>query len=212
MSGAAPGRPDPFSGALEPGAAPALLLIDLVGAYFDEDGPFAVGSAEPLLAAGRLLASARDAGIPVVHTRVGYAEGGIDGGHFIRKVPALEVFIGDGPLGRIRAEVAPAAGEPVLIKQYASAFFGTSLAATLRASGVDTVILAGVSTSGCVRASAVDALQHGFVPIVVRDAVGDRDPSAHEANLHDIQTKYGEVRGIESVLETIRRSRKEDRA
>jgi maleamate amidohydrolase len=90
-------------------------------------------------------------------------------------------------------EVAPRPGEPVVVKQYASGFFGTSLASTLTALGVDTTVIAGVSTSGCVRATAVDACQHGFVPLVVRDAVGDRDAGPHEANLFDLQAKYAEV-------------------
>ena len=90
-------------------------------------------------------------------------------------------------------EVAPVDGELVITKQYASAFFGTSLASTLVARGVDTVVLVGVSTSGCIRATGVDAIQHGFIPLVVRDAVGDRTAQAHEANLFDLQAKYAEV-------------------
>lgn len=118
----------------------------------------------------------------------------------MKKVPQLSVFVDDGPLSAFMPEVAPREGEPVITKQYASAFFGTSLAATLSFHGVDTVVLTGVSTSGCVRASAVDALQHGFIPLVVRDAVGDRGRAQHEANLFDIQAKYGE---IASEIETI---------
>ena len=90
-------------------------------------------------------------------------------------------------------EVAPVEGELVIIKQYASAFFGTSLASTLVARGIDTVVLVGVSTSGCIRATAVDAVQHGFIPLVVRDAVGDRTSQTHDANLFDLQAKYAEV-------------------
>src|SRR6202012_3713622 len=101
-----------------------------------------------------------------------FAEGGIDGGQFFKKVAALSHFVGDTPLGQIMPEVAPLPGEPVLVKQYASAFFGTSLASTLHSNGVGTVLIAGVSTSGCVRATAVDTVQYGFVPMVVRDAVG----------------------------------------
>jgi maleamate amidohydrolase len=90
-------------------------------------------------------------------------------------------------------EVAPARGELVISKQYASAFFGTSLASTLTARGVDTVVIVGCSTSGCVRATAVDSMQHGYRTIVVRECVGDRHPSPHEANLFDIDSKYGDV-------------------
>ena len=88
----------------------------------------------------------------------------------------------------------------MIVKQYASAFFGTTLATTLNALGVDTVIITGVSTSGCVRATAVDALQHGFVPLVVRQAVGDRDQGPHESALFDLQAKYAEVVDEDSVI------------
>ena len=112
----------------------------------------------------------------MVHTRVRYSAGGADGGVFFRKVPALQALVGDGPMGELMPPVAPTDDELVIVKQYASAFFGTSLASTLHAAGVDTVVVVGVSTSGCIRATAVDAIQHGFVPLVVADAVGDRAP------------------------------------
>ncbi len=178
---------------LTPGASPALVVVDMVRAYFEPGEQLYMGRDDCLLSAERVLAAARRAGIPVLHTTVSFVEGGFDGGYFFQKVGALAVFVGDQPGGRIMPQVAPLAGEPVLVKQYASAFFGTSLASTLRARGVDTVIVVGVSTSGCIRATAVDALQHGFIPIVVRDAVGDRADGPHEANLFDIQAKYGEV-------------------
>jgi maleamate amidohydrolase len=129
----------------------------------------------------------------VVFTRVEYDSDGISGGLFVRKVPALRRLVAGEPLGEIMPEVAPRSAEVVIVKQYASAFFGTSLAATLRVLGVDSVIIAGVSTSGCVRATAVDAMQHGFVPLVVRQAVGDRQTGPHEAALFDLQAKYAEV-------------------
>jgi maleamate amidohydrolase len=105
-----------------------------------------------------------------------------------------------GPLGKIMPQITPGEHEIVIVKQYASAFFGTTLAATLNALGVDTVIITGVSTSGCVRATAVDALQHGFVPLVVRQAVGDRDPGPHESALFDLQAKYAEVVDEDGVV------------
>lgn len=182
-----------FGRRLEPGRRPALLLIDMVRAYFDPGAELYMGSDTCLKSAQRLLEAARAAGVPVVHTCVKYAPGGVDGGVFFRKVGALRHFVGDGPLGEIMPQVAPDDGEVVVVKQYASAFFGTSLAATLTSLGVDTIVIAGVSTSGCVRASAVDAVQHGFIPMVVRDAVGDRDERPHEANLFDLQAKYAEV-------------------
>lgn len=105
------------------------------------------------------------------------------------------------PLSEYGEGLEPVEGEVVVVKQYASGFFGTSLASTLISLGVDTLIIAGVSTSGCVRATALDACQHGFVPIVVRDACGDRDPKVHEANLFDLDAKYADVVSEQEVLD-----------
>ncbi|GAA1605852.1 N-carbamoylsarcosine amidohydrolase [Kribbella sancticallisti] len=183
-----------FGGRLEPERRPAVLAVDLMRAYFDADSPLCLPSDGCLYSAGRVIAAARAVQVPVLHTRVAYGPGGIDGGLFVRKVTALrQLFDGGGAMGELMPQVAPTAEELVLVKQYASAFFGTSLASTLRAGGIDTVVMVGVSTSGCVRASAVDAIQHGFVPLVVRDAVGDRAAEPHEANLSDLQAKYAEV-------------------
>jgi len=191
-----------FGLALQPGRRPALLVIDFVRAYLVEGSPL-YAAAEPARAAAQaLLEAARRAGVQVVHTNVQYQPGGRDGGVFFRKVPALKCFeAGAHPdLAAFAAGLEPAAGETVITKQYASAFFGTTLASTLTSLGVDTVLIAGVSTSGCVRASAVDACQHGFIPLVVREAVGDRHPAPHEANLFDLQAKYGEVVGLQLAL------------
>lgn len=114
-------------------------------------------------------------------------------GVFYRKIPLLRIFEKGSPLGAFPAQLTPLPTELVVTKNYASAFFGTSLASTLTAQGVDTLLVAGVSTSGCVRATATDACQHGFVPIVVKDAVGDRHQAVHESNLFDLQAKYAEV-------------------
>jgi len=131
----------------------------------------------------------------VLRTNVEYEPGGRNGAVFFRKVPALASFEkGRHPeLAAFAEGLEPATGETVITKQYASAFFGTTLAPTLTALGCDTVLMAGVSTSGCIRASAVDCCQHGFIPLVVRDAVGDRALEPHEANLFDLQAKYAEV-------------------
>ena len=109
------------------------------------------------------------------------------------KVPALRCFVKGSPLGDFADGIAPRADETVIVKQYASAFFGTSLASTLTARGVDTVVVTGFSTSGCVRATTLDALQHGFSPFVVREACGERDARPQESNLFDLQAKYAEV-------------------
>jgi maleamate amidohydrolase len=190
-----------FGRRLPPGRRPALLLVDLVRAYFTPGSDLCLADRSALDSAARLLVAARASGVPVVHTRVQYSGGGADGGFFFRKVGALRHLTAGSPLGELMPEVAPEGDEVVVVKQYASAFFGTSLASTLTAMGVDTVVVAGVSTSGCVRATAVDACQHGFVPLVVRDAVADRDPGPHEANLFDLQAKYAEVVGEAEALD-----------
>jgi len=184
-----------FGKALAFGRRPALLVIDFVQAYLVKDSPLYAGVEAARDGAAVLLGAARAAGIPVLHTNVVYQPGGRDGGVFFRKVPALASFeAGAHPqLAAFAPGLEPVAGETVISKQYASAFFGTSLASTLTTLGIDTVLIAGLSTSGCVRASAVDCCQHGFVPVVVRDAVGDRAAGPHEANLFDLQAKYAEV-------------------
>ena len=189
-----------FKRSLEPGVRPALLVIDFVNAYLDPDSPLYAGVHDALRSAARVLAAARESAIPVIYTKVIYTPGGADGGIFYRKIPVLEVFDAGSPLGEIPDDLAPERNEIIIYKQYASAFFGTSLASTLTALGIDTVVIVGLSTSGCVRASAVDAMQYGFIPIVVADAVGDRDPRPHEANLFDLQAKYAEVVSEEDAI------------
>jgi nicotinamidase-related amidase len=190
-----------FGQSLAFGRRPALLVIDFVRAYLVKDSPLYAGVEAARDGAEALLRASRAAGLPIVHTNVVYQPGGRDGGVFFRKVPALRCFeAGAHPeLAAFAEGLEPIAGETVISKQYASAFFATSLASTLTALGVDTVLIAGLSTSGCVRASAVDCVQHGFVPVVVREAVGDRAREPHEANLFDLQAKYAEVVGLGDV-------------
>lgn len=189
-----------FGAAIGFGERPAVLVVDMVRAYIDPSSPLYAGVEDTVEPARRVIEAARAAGAPVVYTEVVYGRGGRDGGVFFRKVAPLKLFEGRGPMGQILPELAPREDEVVVTKQYASAFFGTSLASTLTFMGVDTVVVMGYSTSGCVRASAVDALQHGFVPVVVRDACGDRDPRPHEANLFDLQAKYADVVDADEVV------------
>jgi len=175
------------------GTRPALLVIDFVQAYFEPGSPFYAGVDDALASAIRVLGAARAAGIPIIFTNVRFQAGGLDGGIFLRKVPNLKAYLPGSSLGRFPDGLVPRPDELVISKQYASAFFGTSLAATLTAAGIDTVLLTGLTTSGCVRATCVDTMQHGFIPIVVRDACGDRHPAPHEANLFDMDAKYADV-------------------
>lgn len=182
-----------FRGRLGWGRQAALVVVDICRAYLDPASPLYAGVESAVASAGRLVDAARAAGVPVVFTRVEYEPGGGDGGLFYAKVPALACFDRGNPLGDFVDHPSPRPGEVVVTKQYASAFFGTSLAATLHAWGVDTVVLCGLSTSGCVRASGVDAVQHGFRPIVVAEACGDRAAGPHEASLFDLDAKYADV-------------------
>jgi maleamate amidohydrolase len=191
------------------GRRPALLVNDFMTAYVRVGSPlYAPGVLAAVRESGILLECARTEGISIIHTRVRYDSTTFtDAGLWVHKLPALRCLVEGNPDAETCAEVMPRAGEVMITKNYASAFFGTSLGSMLTAAGVDTVILIGCSTSGCIRASAVDALQHGFRPIVVRECVGDRDPGPHEANLFDIDSKYGDVVSKAEVLEYLRRPR-----
>jgi maleamate amidohydrolase len=183
-----------YEGRLQPGSRPALLIVDVVVAYLTEGSALFMDTAAAALASNRRLAeAARMAGVPVVFTNVQYRSDGSDGGVFYRKVPVLKAFVEGSPLGAFADGLQPQSGDRVFTKQYPSAFFGTGLAEALHADGIDTLLITGYSTSGCVRASVLDAMQHGFIPLVVRDACADRHPAPHEANLFDLQAKYAEV-------------------
>lgn len=183
-----------FAGQLQPGKKPALLLVDPVNAYLDPQSPLFLDSGKAALEAmTMLLNDFRSRDLPVIFTGVRYKSGGTDGGHFFKKVPALRVFVGESPQGAFPDALIPKEGERVFIKQYPSAFFSTGLDGWLKGEGIDTLFICGFSTSGCVRASALDALQYGFVPIVVSDACADRSDEIHAQNLYDIAAKYGEV-------------------
>jgi maleamate amidohydrolase len=193
-----------FDGSLGFGKAPALILVDFVEAYFSKESPLYAGVEDALSSALRIRDAARAAGIPVIYTNVVYQKDGADGGVFYRKVPALEAFVAGNPLGRWPEGLKPADDELVISKQYPSAFFGTSLAETLKARDIDTLIITGVTTSGCVRATCVDAMSYGFIPIVVADACGDRHAAPHEANLFDMNAKYADVVDERTVIEHLK--------
>jgi maleamate amidohydrolase len=161
-----------FDGSLGFGIAPALILVDFVEAYFDESSPLYAGVEDALASALRIRDAARNASIPVFYTNVVYQEGGADGGVFYQKVPALEVFVTGSPLGNWPHGLQPAEDEIVISKQYPSAF----------------------------RATCVDAMCHGFIPIVVADACGDRHRAPHDANLFDMNAKYGDVVDERTVI------------
>lgn len=183
-----------FDSRLGFGVRPAVLVVDFINAYTTPGSPlYAPDVVTAVQETVPLLALARERQIPVVYTQVLYNPNFQDGGIFVQKVPVLKTLVPGEPLAAIVPELMPAPRDTILTKQYASAFFGTSLAAMFTSLRVDTVILTGCSTSGCVRASAVDGMQYGFRVIVPRECVGDRHQAPHEANLFDINSKYGDV-------------------
>jgi len=182
-----------FGGTLEPGARPVLLLIDFARAYLDPASQLYAGVEDARASAARLRTAARAAGIPVIFTRVEYSADGHEGGVFYKKVAALKAFTTGNPMGDFTPELTPLPGDEIITKHFPSAFFGTNLAETLHARNIDTILVTGLSTSGCVRASAVDAICHGFIPLVVVDAVGDRDAKVQAANLFDLGAKSAEL-------------------
>jgi maleamate amidohydrolase len=186
------------------GRRPAVLVIDFIKAYVTPGSPLYAPDVVGAVARTRdLLAVARSRQVPVVFTKVLYNGSLLDGGLFVKKVPVLQRMVAGEPLSELVDELPVLPSDTVVVKQYASAFFGTTLASTLTALGVDTLIITGCSTSGCVRATAVDAMQHGFRGIVPRECVGDRHAAPHEANLFDINAKYGDVVSLGEVVERL---------
>jgi len=176
------------------GQKPALIVVDFMKGYTDPESPlYAPDVVGAVSASVPLIEQARARGIPVIHTNILYHSEYMDGGVWVKKAPVMRAMVKGNPYAEFCDEVAPLESELIVTKQYASAFFGTSLSSTLTALSVDTVVLLGCSTSGCIRASAVDAMQYGFRTIVVRECVGDRHSAPHEANLFDIDSKYGDV-------------------
>lgn len=186
------------------GQNPALVLVDFAQAYFDRDCDLYAGVEEALASALRIREVAHACGIPVVLTEVNYQPGGLDGGRFFEKAKPLRAFVKGEKTAEFAQGLVPRPDEVVVTKQYPSAFFGTSLAATLTSRRIDSVILTGLTTSGCVRASCVDAMSHGFTTSVVRDACGDRHPAPHEANLFDMNAKYADVVSEADVIAFMR--------
>src|SRR5918911_1445752 len=169
------------------GQRPALIVVDMTRGFTDPESPLGCDLDSPAEAIQKLLEAARMAEIPVVFTTVAYRESDkLTAAAFIDKVPALLTLEAGSRWADIDSRISPRGSEPVLNKLFASGFYGTGLPSLLAAAGVDTLIVTGTSTSGCVRATVVDALQYGYRPVIPREAVGDRNPSARDANLYDM--------------------------
>jgi maleamate amidohydrolase len=189
------------------GERPALIVVDMSLAFTDPEGPLRCDLDDAVASIARLLTVAREGGsVPIVFTTVAYGERErVSARAMLRKMPAsLEIEPGSR-WTEIDERIAPRKGEPVITKVFPSAFFGTTLASYLTAAACDSVIVTGASTSGCVRATTVDAVSHGLQVTIPREAVGDRFEAAHEQNLADIDLKYGDVVSEDEVIEWLAR-------
>lgn len=175
------------------GRMPALLVVDFVNGFIDPDILGGGNISDAVAQTKPLLAFFRAARLPVVFTRIVYADDGADAGMWCRKVPRLRDLTESAMASQVVDALAPRDGELVIRKTQASAFFGTHLAAHLVAKGVDTIVLSGCTTSGCIRASAIDAMSMNYRVTVARDCVGDRALGPHEANLFDMGQKYADL-------------------
>ena len=195
-----------FGQAAGVGERPAVVVVDLLRGFTDPACPLGAEMDEVVAATRTLLDAARAAAVPVIFTTVVYDEANERAATiFLRKVPALRVLRPGSEWIEVDPRLGRRDGEPVLAKAFASAFFGTTLQSMLTAAGCDTLVVAGASTSGCVRATVVDALQHNLAPIVPRECVGDRWQSAHDASLFDIEAKYGDVMAVDAVVAMLAR-------
>ncbi|MDB5992269.1 MAG: N-carbamoylsarcosine amidase [Herbaspirillum sp.] len=197
-----------FGNALEIKPPYGLLIVDFVNSFADP-AVFGGGNIAPAIAQTvKLLAHARKQGWPVAHSRIVFADDGADRNIFGLKVPGMVTLKENHPHSAIVPELTPVAGELVVRKTVPSAFFGTSLAPWLTQRGVQTLLVAGAVTSGCVRASVVDAMSWGFRPLVVSDCVGDRAIGPHEANLFDMAQKYASVMPLNDALAALEKPAK----
>jgi maleamate amidohydrolase len=188
------------------GTSPAVVVVDMSRAFTDPSTRVGAEAGDTVAAIARVLEAARARGsVPVFFTTMAFEPDGRDGGTWVKKIPALlDLHTDDRAAMEIDPRIAPADDEIVFNKKFASAFFGTPLVSQLASRGVDTVILTGCSTSGCIRATAVDGVSYGYRIIVPEECVADRAPEPHDANLFDIQSKYGDVIGVDEVLEYLR--------
>ena len=186
------------------GDTPALLIVDFVNGFADPE-QFGGGNIQAAIdKTVELLAFARAEKLPVASTRVVYADDGSDTGVFCIKAPGLKALTEDAPASKIVDQLTPINGEYVVRKTQPSGFFGTDLAEWYQNQGVDTVLITGCTTSGCVRASVIDSLSYNFKTVVVTDCVGDRALGPHEANLFDMGQKYADLMTADEVMAAIK--------
>lgn len=184
------------------GQRPALLLVDMIRGFTDPACPLGSSCESVVAANAQLLDAFRAAALPVFFTTVVYRDAS-QARVFRQRIEALNLLTPDSDWIEVDAALKPLASEPVIEKQWASSFFATDLAAQLQACGADSLVVTGLTTSGCVRATVVDGLQHDYPVVVPREAVGDRNTQAHAANLHDMHAKYADVQALSEVLEKL---------
>lgn len=185
------------------GDRPALLIVDVINSFTDPDCPLGSEASDVVDANCQLLALFREKQLPVVFTTVAYHDDS-QACVFRDRVPALNILQAGTHWVEVDPRLAPRADEPVFEKQWASGFFKTSLDEYLRGQGIDSLVVTGLTTSGCVRATAVDGLQHDYRVVIPEEAVGDRNAEAHRANLFDLNAKYADVVDLKRVLAMIR--------
>ncbi len=184
------------------GQRPGLVLVDMINGFTSADCPLGTDCPEVVAANATLLEAFRLRGLPVFFTTVVFHDES-QASVFRGRINALNVLQPDSDWIRVDSRLAPAEGEPVIEKQWASGFFGTDLDDRLREAGADSLVVTGLTTSGCVRATAVDGLQYNYPVVIPREAVGDRNPEAHEANLFDLNAKYADVLDLDQVLDLL---------
>jgi nicotinamidase-related amidase len=183
-----------------------VIVVDLVNGFTDPRFPLGADLDAVVEATTRLLAAARAAAAPILYTVIWYEDDLADSGVWALKQRGLASLKRGSEATELDPRLGRRPDEPVLVKKYASAFFGTDLVSRLNAAAIDTLVIAGCTTSGCVRATAVDAIQYGFRPVVVREAVGDRAQAAHEQSLFDLEQKYADVVDLDEVADYLGRT------
>ena len=181
------------------GTKPALLVVDFIYGFTDPTTPLGGDFSKELAVTADLLETFRAAQLPIVYTTIAYEPGFEDGGVFVKKVPSLKILEVGSKMVDVDNRIRPRPDEYVALKKYASAFFNTDIDAYLKARSVDTIIMTGCTTSGCIRASAIDSMQYGYLTVVVEEGVGDRAQGPHDANLFDIDAKYADVVSVDEV-------------
>lgn len=176
------------------GKKPAVLVIDMLNAFTNEDLPLGTNQDSQIVVINKILTIARKKRIPILFITISYSEGDLsDAGIWFKKMVGLKTLKSNTKEVQIDSRIERKPNEPIIRKKFASAFFGTDLITRLTSKNIDTLIIMGCTTSGCIRATAVDAIQYGFRPIVVEDAVSDRSEKAHFQSLFDLKNKYADV-------------------